>query len=85
MKVVFTVCNYNAYREGVLTSSLERLAAVKDDETFVLYFDNASRDGSVDELLRYYRQKTIDALILSNVNMGKAYAMNVMFQQVFAA
>ena len=82
---MFTVCNYNAQREGVLSPSLERLAATKDDDTFIFCFDNASRDGSADGLLKYYRKKTIDALTLSNFNAGKAYAMNVMFQQALTA
>lgn len=80
--LVFTVCNYNARMNGALDKALPRLALVKEEGTVIAFFDNGSKDGSVELLQDYYRSGLIDILIMQKKNMGKAYAMNRMYEIV---
>lgn len=81
-RVFFTICNYNAQRNGSLTDSMESLQKLKTDNTVILVWDNASTDESCGILKSYLDNGTIDHLVLSGKNMGKAYAMNTL--SVFA-
>jgi len=77
-KIFFIVCNYNAQRNGSLADSMKSLERLKTNETKILVWDNASSDGSQDILKDYQSKGIIDNLVLSDRNMGKAYALNVL-------
>ena len=77
-RILFTICNYNADRDGSLADSMKSLELLKTEDVKILVWDNASSDGSQDILKEYQKRGTIDSLVLSGKNMGKAYAMNVL-------
>jgi len=78
-KIFFTICNYNAERNGTLESSIRRLKSVKDADTYIGVYDSGSKDKSGSLLSKYYKSGLVDFLMMSKRNMGKAYGMNRTF------
>ena len=75
MRVFVSICNYNAAYK--MRQSIDSILLQQANDVLIGVVDNASKDDSR-ELLEGPLNEDVDCLLLNDVNVGKAIAMNTL-------
>jgi len=82
MKTIIICCNYFEGKTGNLEETLKCLQKNKLSDTYISVVDNNSKDNSLEILKKYKDLNVIDYAIVTDKNVGKAKALNILFKQV---
>ena len=78
MKTIIICCNYFEGKTGNLEETLKCLQKNKLSNTYISVVDNNSKDNSLEILKKYKDLNVIDYAIVTDRNVGKAKALNIL-------